>query len=169
MPSDNLMKDAIQLLDEFLMNSSLGVFLSDHKGKLLDANPAMTKLLGGQNKEEVLTHYIDVTNLFSDKSIIPRLWKTKNLSFKNRMITLSGENIGVSVMTEFAGSDAHPQLIGLICSTENAEADKEVLEGIGTHMRNIFSNVKDFFYVKDINGNIITSNDSIFSSFSFRL
>ena len=163
MPSDSLLKDSLSEIDEFLANSSLGIFLSNETGRLLDVNEKLVELLRGRSKHEILQHYDSIFSLFKDVEFVSILIgkdkpKKNNISGSNALVTIDHQKVMVTLTAELVKKEGQVRVLGIVCELDPHLISREIIEGLGTHLKELFSNVKDFFYLKDVNGNILAAN-----------
>ena len=143
------------------------VFVCDLNGKILDANNAVSQLLGLRRDEvleQSLSRFLSATEasefVAAVREVIDR-GVTRNVRLRPR--SASGDTIPTS-LNAAALRDPHDKVIGVI----GVLRDMRELDKARAYAESLIENAPDPVFVSDLDGKILQANDAVFHLLGFR-
>ncbi|MBN1950971.1 MAG: PAS domain S-box protein [Bacteroidales bacterium] len=167
-PHDNR-QSSLELYRKVTSEISLGVFLFSPSGELVWMNKTMLSILGSENEEVVFGHYQSrIDKLFTSVDFIDEFTSQKkklNYPYLRRatLRTIKGDHHPVSVSIERIPLQQAAYYAGYISLVPPVSVGKESLKGIGMQLRSFFERIDDFYYIRNLQGEIITGNKTFFN------
>src|SRR5438874_2000456 len=153
--------------DIIIANAPDPVFVSDLEGKILQANDAVSQLLGFR-QDEVLEHSLSrFISLEETREFTAALREVVERGVMRNVVlnprSASGEVIPTSLNAS-ALRDPDGRAIGVI----GILRDMRELDKSGDHREGLIKNAPDAVFVSDLEGKILQANDAVFALLGFR-
>jgi PAS domain S-box-containing protein len=165
--SGSIHTDIILDAEIIIANAPDPVFVSDLEGKILQANDAVSQLLGFRQDEVLeqwLTRFIrpeEARELTAALREVVERGVMRNVVLNPR--SASGEVISTSLNAS-ALRDADGTVIGVI----GILRDMRELDKARAYAENLIKNAPDPVFVSDLEGKILQANDAVFTLLGFR-
>ncbi|MBN2349268.1 MAG: PAS domain S-box protein [Bacteroidales bacterium] len=153
-----------QLLFQY---APLGVFKATAKGRYIEVNPTLVKLLGYTNSEELINSIEDIGNqIYSDpelrKKIIRDLHKEKKIvQIETNFRKKSGEkfpvNLTLCCLHKTSGNDDE-YILGMVDDITDKKAYLEKVLWERNYLRSLIDHIPDYIYFKNHTGKLTVAN-----------
>lgn len=120
--------------------AGIGIILSDQKGKLVETNPAIQRMLGYSGEELNKIHFVDITHpedVAKDQELFRGLLEQKFDTFEleKRYIHKEGQIIWVKLIVSlvYCDSDGSPHVIGMVEDITSRKEAEDQLQYLANH------------------------------------
>jgi PAS domain S-box-containing protein len=157
--------DPLKILEDFASISSIGVFFAKTNGELLKLNNSLLELLLLKNNKNAQRQYANnAINLFKDKKYAKKIFQ--QLSVQNYPVIgcasfLKSDNttINLSLNIQKITSEKKVFIVGYLNALSEAFKDNYSHKGSGIEMQPVVCIQKNFYYIKDIDGNLLSASE----------
>lgn len=169
MSAREVAKSSVELYKEVSSNVSMGVLLYTSEGEILWLNKALLTLLGTEDEKKIDDHYNrKIENLILSSGFLTEFAAATDLPempylHRSTLITIKGDHRPVSVKLEKV-NDISKCFAAFISLIQPGSSDS--LEGIGIQLRSYYEKMNDFYYVRNLDGAIISANHTFLDFFT---
>ncbi len=164
MSSKNQIGDRLDTIQKYGSYTALGIVWVKTNGELFRFSKGLLDMLKFSNSDDAIAFYSNnLDNLFSSPEIARHILNPKQTStFSGLRRTFIYDNnnkkISAAVFSEWLYDEQESLIAVYVNTTADKEIARDCMEGLGLHMRSLFRNIQDFYYVKDPEGNVLSAN-----------